>query len=244
MLPKTQSSPRANSCSLKSPSQRLYLPTDTYPSFVVEQWLISANSPPTAVQTSRAWLCAVQNCTSSSSATRQWHQNRKKKKQQTELKIRLNSDDPLHFSKAPVNYAPEASLWSSTDKKVTAFVYHLEAHTTFSPGKSSRRVGRGSPGRHQLCVCDKGRLQKGSEVLLLSHLRHSVFCPPNTPCASCFEDVPSPRAPSQRPQREAGPLPPPHTLTKLTPRPCSPALPMTDHHQAQRSIQTPPQLFG
>lgn len=168
----------------------------------------------------------------------------KKKKQQTELKIRLNSDDPLHFSKAPVNYAPEASLWSSADKKVTAFVYHLEAHTTFSPGKSSRRVGRGSPGRHQLCVCDKGRLQKGSEVLLLSHLWHSVFCPPNTPCVSRFEDVPSPHAPSQRPQREAGPLPPPHTLTKLTPRPCSPALPMTDHHQAQRSIQTPPQLFG
>lgn len=60
-------------------------------------------------------------------------QNRKEKKERnpTELKIRLNSDDPLHSSKSELNSAPHACSC-----EVTAFVYYLEANRSFSRGSN------------------------------------------------------------------------------------------------------------
>lgn len=63
-------------------------------------------------------------------------EKKKQKQKQTELKIRLNSDDPLHSSTSQMNSAPQASLLPQHLEKVTAFVYYLEAHTSFGGGKN------------------------------------------------------------------------------------------------------------
>lgn len=59
----------------------------------------------------------------------------KKERNPRELKIRLNSDDPLHSSKSELNSAPHAHSC-----EVTAFVYYLEANRSSAEAQTHQDI--------------------------------------------------------------------------------------------------------